>query len=365
MVGTKCSHEDVEPDELRALAVRLSRSALVLDAKDEKVLKCLAETILRYSEAKWAELTRCAVANGSPMLYCYGSDGWSRIISGNKVVRHPDGIVKRAGRLRAEYLLEKEILKTIGVDGRIHMVMNFAAPRPMMHGKTGWNIFQAAVERRAMLRFDAPGNIITHFFVQDGLHADQFGRYMAARHALFYQHLEEVNGSEDALIAEKDIQLSWRCTLHVASSAIHWGMKPYVPTPTTLDDIHIAIKSLINSSLSLFEVVEPFVLAHVQFCRESSAEIASYVVTVWKWLGVPDKMIDEVVEMDFLWNPATKKLEVSKGMLQFPDRHTRVVNVLMYFLRWKDFSETRWAGVVRSSQMVIASLLIGILLLPL
>ena len=145
--------------------------------------------------------------------------------------------------------------------------MAFTPPGPMLNGKSGWHIFQAAVETRDMLRTKALNNILVHWYVQDGLHADQFGRRQAGRHELFY---DVVYGEDrkDPLAAEKDIVLCWRCTLHVASSGIHWGQLNATASSSTLDDIHIGIKSLRNSSVTMLELVDPFVQEHVRFTRE-------------------------------------------------------------------------------------------------
>ncbi len=40
--------------------------------------------------------------------------------------------------------------------------MAFTPPRPMLNGKSGWHIFQAAVETRDMLRNKAPHNVLVH-----------------------------------------------------------------------------------------------------------------------------------------------------------------------------------------------------------
>jgi hypothetical protein len=42
-------------------------------------------------------------------LYCHGSDGWSRIISETVQVKLDQHLIKRHGKLRAEFNLEREI----------------------------------------------------------------------------------------------------------------------------------------------------------------------------------------------------------------------------------------------------------------
>ena len=164
---------------------------------------------------------------------------------------------------------------------------------------------------------------------------------------------------KDPLAAEKDIVLCWRCTLHVASSGIHWGQLNATASSSTLDDIHIGIKSLRNSSLTILELVDPFVQEHVRFTREPP-ENADHVEVLWRVLGVSGPMLTVVVDMDPFWNAADSVLEVSQRFQVDPHRFEKVANLLMFFFRWLDFSETRWAGVVRSAQKCVASLLVGI-----
>ena len=254
------------PPCLRAvdLAARLGRSASVLSEEDERQLQWLGAAITQFCDERWAELMRCATAGVWPLLYCHSSDGWSRTVTETKHVRFDDHLVQRRGRLRAEFLLERELLKTLDENGRIHLAMTFTPPRPMLAGKSGWHIFQAATERRDLLRLQAPSNMVLNWYVQDGLHSDQFGRRQAGRHALFYEMLYGDIGS-DPSAEERGIVLSWRCSLHVASSAIHWGQLGFAPSPTTVDDIHIGINSLRNSSLTILELVDEFARERVRF----------------------------------------------------------------------------------------------------
>ena len=262
------------------------------------------------------------------MLYCHGSDGWSRIISETVQVKLDQHLIKRHGKLRAEFNLEREILKTIDKNGTIHLAMAFTPPRPMLNGKSGWHIFQAAVETRDMLRIKAPHNVLVHFYVQDGLHADQFGRRQAGRHELFYDLVYDAD-RKDLLAAEKDIVLCWRCTLHVASSGIHWGQLNATPSSITLDDIHMGAKSLRNSSLTILELVDPFVQEYARFNRNPPAD-AQHVEVLWRVLGVSGHMLTIVVEMDPFWNAADRVLEVSRRFEVDPKRYEKVANVLLF-----------------------------------
>ena len=121
----------------------------------------------------------------------------------------------------------------------------------------------------------------------------------------------------------------------------------------------MGIKSLRNSSLTILELVDPFVQEYARFNRNPPAD-AQHVEVLWRVLGVSGHMLTIVVEMDPFWNAADRVLEVSRRFEVDPKRYEKVANVLLFFFRWLDFSETRWAGVVRSAQKCVASLLVGI-----
>ena len=97
------------PDELRALAVQLACTSLALSPQQLRQVEILAYSIAAFSQQEWEELISCAVASSSPLLYCHGSDGWSRIISETVQVKLDEHLIKRHGKLRAEFNLEREI----------------------------------------------------------------------------------------------------------------------------------------------------------------------------------------------------------------------------------------------------------------
>ena len=99
------------PDELRALAVQLACTSLSLSPQQVTHVEILAYSTAAFCQQRWGELLSSAVASSSPLLYCHGSDGWSRIISETVQVKLDEHLIKRHGKLRAEFNLERELLK--------------------------------------------------------------------------------------------------------------------------------------------------------------------------------------------------------------------------------------------------------------
>ena len=101
----------MHPDELRALAVQLACTSLALLSAQLTQVEHLAYSISAFCQQKWDELLSSAVASSSPLLYCHSSDGWSRIISETRQVKLDDHLIKRHGKLRADFNLERDFLK--------------------------------------------------------------------------------------------------------------------------------------------------------------------------------------------------------------------------------------------------------------
>ena len=99
------------PDELRALAIRLGCSSLALSKQESLVVDILGCAVFAFCEGTWEELIQCAVLGAWPLLYCHGSDGWSRIVSEVRQVTVDDHLIRRHGKLRAEFNLEREVKK--------------------------------------------------------------------------------------------------------------------------------------------------------------------------------------------------------------------------------------------------------------
>ena len=136
-------------------------------------------------------------------------------------------------------------------------------------------------------------------------------------------------------------------------------MTAFAPSRDTLDELHIGIKSMRSCSLSIISCLGEFVRRHVRFTRSVPTDTLDTQM-LWLAVGVPSKLLDEIVTMNFFWGPDTALLYVCETLAADPRRFQRVIPTLASFCRWKNFSETRWAGVTKSTQMVVASCLVGI-----
>ena len=136
----------------------------------------------------------------------------------------------------------------------------------MKLGQTGWNIFNASCETCPMLRAGGHEGLVASYWLQDGLHADDFKRHQLARHELYYDTVECEDEDERSTLRDSDLQFGGRCKLHIASRAIKWAMEKHT-TEQTLEDVHVGIKSLLQTATDLREHIPHFIGRHVSFAE--------------------------------------------------------------------------------------------------
>ena len=152
-------------------------------------------------------------------------------------------------------------------------------------------------------------------------------------------------------------QYTWVCTSHVGSNGIKWGMAPHA-SEDTHDNIAIPILALRSSSQGLFKVVNQFV--HMRVVYEGPPDISGARRQLWEHMGVDAKLLDQVLLANPMYKPEREYLSVSQALLDDPDRHEAIADIILYFMRWRSFTPTRWAGMVPCARMMICSVLVGI-----
>ena len=354
----RMSGDSSEVDVIRRLAGRLSTPSAVLNSEEEGQLRKLADVVAHELRVRWDDLLQEAIAREFPILFAYASDGWGTKVAEGHAFACGSHIIRREGRVYTEFLLQRAILKSISPNLSVRIAMNIVEPRGLGAGKTGWNIWQAACDFAGLFRHDAGSNIVMSVYLQDGLHAAGFSRRMMGRHELpFGVELGEGSGLVDPAAREKEWCFGWSCSSHAASNAIKWGLAPY-STSFVTEALHIAIASLKNSSEEILKVVNLFVATRVVFAGRGGTLNDRQLF--WTALGVPAHMLDIVLEVNPIWDADTQTLTVSALLESKEDWQDTVASIVCFFLRWQDFSETRWAGVGVSLRLLACSLAIGV-----
>ena len=176
---------------------------------------------------------------------------------------------------------------------------------------------------------------------------------------MYYE--QKLHGQDDAAGTFDAQQMDWtvgmRCILHVASSAIKWGLSPH-SSEAVLDDAHKCIKGLRSSSESLLALVRSHVVSHTRYLdsQHSLGDREEF----WRFMGLREEAIPWVMEVDPRWDAQNNVLMVRSALDAQPGSIDKIEAVVAFFLRWRSWSDTRWAGVGPSARMFLASLCVGV-----
>ena len=73
-----------------------------------------------------------------------------------------------------------------------------------------------------------------------------------------------------------------------------------------------------------------------------------------------DAAVEQVMLVDPHWDPARGKLCVRSDLEIRSDRAQVIASVIAYLLQWRNWSETRWAGVGKAGRLMVGSMAVGV-----
>ena len=300
-----------------------------------------------------------SMAGESPCIQIFMSDGWSTDIR-SRFCSSSGGVdVRRTGRLRTEFVVQRMIVKAM-VNGQMEIGMKIERPRPLAAKKCN-DIFSAACDHCALPKLFGHKGISISVYLQDGLFARPFGRRMQARHNLFLKPelcpVTFASGADRELCELRDWVLIWCCCAHSCSRALKWGLKSLVVDSEMLESVHICISALLRASTGLHQSVPLFILNSVAYDRPPPTD-PEQIEHLWSFLEVAPNHLDLFVSVNPFWDG--RVLHVSAALLTQPDPVGAVTTILRYCLKWVDFSETRWTKVGEAGRMYLRSLLVGV-----
>lgn len=339
-------------DRIRDLTVAGKPCTAPDMAETRKIVDCLIDCLREKAHTMIRSNT-----DGACMI-AYASDGWSGSIQ--SMTRASDGhhlVVTRRGKRRHEFLLERAFVRTLRPDGTHHMKVLLDRPRGLGAGKTAWNMFSGAIEFVETLRVQGCRGVSIQFYCMDKLHHGAFTRYMRGRHALQYR--EEFS----ALEADEPLELleclewvvSVPCKAHGCSNAVVWSLK-HLGDEALVKDAHISIASLRNGADALHGKVDRFLQHCVAFVDRPHSR--QDVQLFWGFLGIPLAWRQLFVDADPVWDG--RVLAVSSAFGESKEAYDRLRLLVLYCLRWYNWSETRWLGVRKSARFYLRSLVVGV-----
>ena len=343
-----------EAGDLQSLLVGFCKAGRTLDKYEVAQCEQLAELVKGHLKTKALELMRAS--HDRPLLFSYANDAMSIAVH---CEAHAAGVgqsrITRKGKMLHELLMQRGMLKAGTVTG-VSMAVILADPVPLTLGKKAVNCFAAACKFFPMPRKAGHRHIcVTHVAFDRALLAP-LDRLLRQRRAAFYSPAHGPDlGGDAPLLALMDWHVTTGCCLHDASNGLKWGMFPFT-APGLLEDLHISIESLRNS----FGFIHPHIGAFLSRCLKFEAPSGDKdeVRQFWSMLGVEPHWLDELCDLNPHWRDGS--LWVSSEVQQGREGFDRVASMMMYMLKWKQFSSTRWATVGSSCRYLMKSLCVGL-----
>lgn len=318
----------------------------------ERMQVCtLARTIHTFFLLRWTALLTTLHHDPSPVMLTYLSDGWSAFIWQVKVMRSGNKTIQTWERERQEFVLERGILKVEKGD-RIEAAMLFGAPRPLLDGKTAWNMYTTFVQFSPPLRTFTTGACVL-FAVFDGLQKECLKRMLNARRTLYYEHLRCQAEDSTAPIDQSnvtylamltDFVIVMHCIMHVLNLCLKWGVYLHV-SPDILENLHIAVRSCNQSTWAINDQLQLFINSRVVPLVElpDHATLEGRAAT-WRLIVRDPDLLDLLVESSLWWDPVLQLLYVDSRFFNRRDFSERLEGILRRLLVFHDFADTRFAG---------------------
>ena len=293
----------------------------------------------------------------APSLTVYMSDGWSADVSSWCQKLTGEHVVRRRGKLRWEFLLQRGILKILTGDDRIEVAVKLSEPICLSSGRKAWSFFTAGCAFLPVPRNLGARGTTTSVHLYDGALFSPLRKHFTARNELCYSDDYGIEtGPLRPILHATDWVLGVKCVSHGCSNAVVWGLKTACPS-VDRESVHVSIASLLNGRTALHSHTTAFLTRHLQFSAVRSG-VFDDIYTFWQALDVEPHMCEIFAQLDPVWDGVnfcvSQEYETKAGGID------DILGCISYLLHWSAFSETRWANVGRSGRLFARSLAGGL-----
>ena len=345
----------MDHDKFVSLVHSLSVTSLSLNERDLSMVYSLADVFSRYTSLKWERLL--AAYPEAPSLSVYMSDGWSADVSSWSQKFIGQHVVRRRGKLRWEFLLQRGLLKILTGDDRIEIAVKLSEPICLGSGRKAWSFFTAGCDFLPVPRHFGARGITISVHLYDGALFSPLRKHFTARNELYYSDDYGIEtGPLRPILQATDWILGVQCVSHGCSNAVVWGLKTACPS-VDRESVHVSIASLLNGRTALHSHTTAFLTRHLQFSAVRSG-VFDDIYTFWQALDVEPGMCEIFAKLDPVWDGVNfcvnQEYETKVGGID------DILACISYLLHWAAFSETRWANVGRSGRLFARSLAGGL-----
>lgn len=346
-------------DRMRSLLRKHGTPSCVFDREGTRTNMQLAEIVksLLWTKAS-AMVDRFKTR---PLLYSYSADSTTVVCQSIAVCGGKTGrLLRRTGKLRAEFLLQRGVLVAKDLDDKAvveHLIMD---PLLMKHGKSAAHVFSAFLEFRDHPRTSGHRGIVILHGAFDRALLEPMIRYMRGRQELYYD--EQASAEEGGRASVRLLQLTdWvvgtGCALHDAHNSLKWAVSKWY-TRQSLKDYHVVTASLRDSFAWVVGELPGFLSSTVEFVEMEDA--ASDVAAFWSCLGIDSNWLELFCDLNMTWDAEKGRLLVNARITEDSDMLELMTSAVLYLLRSETFVEGRFLGIGRVCRMISAGVQCGI-----
>ena len=343
----------MQRDDLLREVEHMCKVSAILSQDELRRCYVIAMTAAEYSREN--AVRGMAEQSGMPILQAYINDGWSAVVREDCTMQCGEHLVKRQGKFRHEFLLERVMIRWHTANGDTEYHMLFGAPRGLRSGKRSDNVLSASADFCPTLRAGNHEGIAITMYVSDTLLHSATLRLQRARHIMWYDiFMDDAECDHKAMEMERDWVVGMRCKAHTIHNSLLWGLGPLC-NEEVLDDTFLVISSLINGSAALHSSVDATVLRATKFVERANSP--EDLQAFWQALEVSDRIMPLFMELDPMFEDG--RLCVSKKSEEDPYVYQKLATILHYGFRWFKWSKGRWVKSGRSARFFVRSIALG------
>ena len=201
--------------------------------------------------------------------------------------------------------------------------------------------------------------ILVECYCFDGGLQSGMNRLHRQWHAAYYHVLQQ--GDDEAGVHLRELThwiLNVRCTMHIAHGALKKALQGFAEDKVCMKSAWVVLASLRQSIGQLGKVGPSWINQRIGFAEWSMS--VRDQEHLWRLLGLPTEVIDDLLRLGLRWDAARQQLLVSPAHVSCKTLTQDVLAVLQACWRFKEFSDSRFIGMGSCSRTVVAAVLLGL-----
>jgi hypothetical protein len=338
------------PLDSSELVLHYGRPGVLLQGSE--VQECVALSYHVSNLAKTRFVDTLLRDEGQAVMIVDSCDG-TPLITRNRIREKAGELeVIRRQKSTGEWLILRKFVLT--EDGQRAVV--FGMPR-RMGSKTAWAHFQATRELIGTGRELGHKGLLLNHTVLDRAIQGPVSRHMAELHSLLQsQQAQNMSPGEAWLLDQMTWTTSAGCSLHDVHNAYKRSMQPYLEDKPFMTALYGSVEALRDSYSSICKGINEWIPRVVQFEDWELTEQEQY--QLWLIFGLPHTVVEVLVDLQLHFSEG--RLKVAKKWEHVDSSAQFIRTCLVSVFEFREWTDSRWISMGRSSRRMAASLLLGL-----